>query len=789
MSVADALDNHDRGYHPIPLPKMKKSPVPPGLTGYAGRNLTRSEIETGDWSGNMALQLPPGVIGIDVDNYNGKKGAQIIADLEAELGALPPAPMLHSGRRDGSGIRIFKVPVDTMLRTAIVGGVEFIQWFHRYAMAPPSLHPEGRLYGCTDSAGEEIDYLPPIDELPELPWRWTGHLAAEGKGRKAAAVATQAELLDFLDNVTESNHPEKLQGIRTQLDGLSVDEHGQPGGRHDTAVGVACWAAREALAGFFSGKAAVDLLAHWWLVVTGGGREAELASILLWALAEAKADPERVEAMRSDPYLDTGKPKLLVSGRHLDDIVTELDGLLVASNNPPTLFSHAEGVSLLDGARLQPLDPIGLLDVAEHRIRPVKIGGKESVEKPATVSLDVRRLALRRLRDELPKIVGLAPAPFMRPDGSVCTNPGYDTATRLYLLDSVGVDVPDKPNAKQVESAVAVIDELLYDFPLPTPADRAHAFSALITPAIRHLVPLAPLHYVNGNTAGVGKNLLIESLLWVHLGERVRTDPLPTDEEEMRKQITSLLAEGRRVVLWDEAHYLIGKQLARLLTSPTWGDRMLGVNITINADNLASCYALGNNGEIVGDLRRRVIRINLSSELEQPSRRSGFRHADLRAWVAEHRSELLSAVLTLLRAWHCAGRPGIKSPLGSFEAWADVVGGTLDVAGVDGFLDNVNDVLEDGDYLDAEFTTHVHDLAELFAGREFTAGQVIEMYRSGTVSLGRELPSGIRPFADDAGERLGKLYRRYHGRVMPGGVKLVKSKGQTHGRKRWSVTK
>ena len=298
-----ALRHHEHGYHPIPLPQMKKAPVPAGLTGYAGRNLTRPEIKTGDWSGNMALRLPAGVIGIDVDNYNGKNGAEILSDLEAQLGALPPAPMLHSGREDDSGIRIFRVPVDTMLTTAIVGGVEFIQWFHRYALAPPSVHPEGRQYGCTDSAGEEADYLPPIEELPDLPWPWIGHLAIEGKGRKAAAVATPAELLDFLDNVTESNDPEKLNGIRTRLNGLSADKHGQPGGRHDTAVEAACWATREALAGFFSGKVAVDLLAHWWLKVTGGGREAELASILLWALAEAQAEPDRIKNMRNHSRL------------------------------------------------------------------------------------------------------------------------------------------------------------------------------------------------------------------------------------------------------------------------------------------------------------------------------------------------------------------------------------------------------------------------------------------------------------------------------------------------------
>lgn len=609
----------------------------------------------------------------------------------------------------------------------------------------------------------------------------------------ALEAATSAEVEAFLDRHTENRHPGALVAL---VRSVPETVKRQTGARHPSLRLIYWQALREARAGAYPARAAVDeATAEWRKFLKDDEKRPlnEAGELLRWQVARVEALPvaevdkvaERLAEVFNPQVEDEGgRPYVIVAGRHLNEVADELVEVLVDTNEPPALFGHAEGVSLLEGDKLRPLDPDRLLNEVERRTRPVRYDRRQDLV-PATLSHDARKLSLMRLGGKLPPLDGLAVAPFLRPDGTICADPGYDEATRLYLLAGVTVEVPEVPTDADVAAAVALVDEVLCDFPLATAADRAHAFSALLTPAVRHLVPLAPLHYINGNTAGVGKNLLAEVLLGIHLGYRMETDPLPADEDEMRKQITALMAEGRRVVMWDEAHYLIGRQLARLLTSARWSDRVLGANVTINAENLLCCYALGNNGEIVGDLRRRVVKVDLVTDLEQPSRRGGFRHPDLRAWAEANRAELLTAVLTLLRAWHCAERPGVDAALGSFERWADIIGGTLTVAGVEGFLDNTAEVLEEGDSRDAEMAGHLADLADLFPfGREFTVAEVLGVLRrSPEVYL---LPGGVRPDANDAADRLGKLYRQYRRRPMPGGFKLEQA-GTTRGRTRWRV--
>jgi hypothetical protein len=653
-----------------------------------------------------------------------------------------------------------------------------------------------------DRPGFDVNELNKLGPFPRPDWLTQSGATADAADPERVAA--------FIAEHTEARKPSGLDGVRTWLTNwknLTPEERDArklPNARHDAAVHVSCWLAREAAAGWYAASDGFDVLRKWWDEVHPDDARRrngpELGYAIAWGIAQAEAAPDRLDELRAEvtrgvsiatPDDESGRPELVVSGRHLNEIADELVGHLVASNDPPALFAHAEAVSVLHSTSLRTLDADRLLNEIERRTRPVKWERPRKAEdapklKPATVTVDARKLTLMRLGERLPALTGLAVAPFLRRDGTVCSTPGYDPAERLYLLDGLDVAVPDAPTAAEIAAAVALVDELLYDFPLATPTDRAHAFSALLTPAVRHLVPVAPLHYFNGNSMGVGKNLLAEVLAGIHLGYRMETDPLPADEEEMRKQITAHLAEGRRIVMWDEAHYLIGRQLARLLTSARWSDRVLGANVTINAENMLTTFALGNNGEIVGDLRRRVVRIDLTTRLVAPSLRSGFRHPDLRAWADEHRPALLSAVLTLLRAWHCAGRPGVASPLGSFEAWTHIVGGTLAVAGVDGFLGNVTEVLEDGDSRDAEMAAHLADLVEMFgAGVDFTAGDVLGRCRADRLDT---LPASIRIDAADAADRLGKLYRQYRQRPMPGGL-LLERAGTTHGRTRWRVAR
>ena len=59
-----------------------------------------------------------------------------------------------------------------------------------------------------------------------------------------------------------------------------------------------------------------------------------------------------------------------------------------------------------------------------------------------------------------------------------------------------------------------------------------------------------------------------------------------------------------------------------------------------------------------------------------------------------HRPELVAALLTIIQAWLAAGRPAYTGKrLAGFEAWSNVVGGILQHAKMEGFLDNRDQVM------------------------------------------------------------------------------------------------
>jgi hypothetical protein len=99
-------------------------------------------------------------------------------------------------------------------------------------------------------------------------------------------------------------------------------------------------------------------------------------------------------------------------------------------------------------------------------------------------------------------------------------------------------------------------------------------------------------------------------------------------------------------------------------------------------------------------------------------------------------------------------------------------------------MSNAAELLEGGDTRDAEVAGHLSDLAQLFHGQDFTIGEVLRTMRHNPESL--LLPGGVRADSHDAVERLGKLYRSYRRRPMPGG-NMLDVAGKTGGRTRWRV--
>lgn len=181
----------ERGWEsPFPLPRGKKFPPPKGATGREGRTPNPQQITA--WrrkhpDSNTGLRLADGVIGIDVDGYGDKLGGRTLAEAERRWGMLPPTVVSSSRDDRVSGIRLYRTPEGielpgdiklTLGDGTVVGDIEIIQRHHRYVVAWPSLHPSGRRYLWVDADWNPLPSPPRGDELPWLPEKWLGGLAA-----------------------------------------------------------------------------------------------------------------------------------------------------------------------------------------------------------------------------------------------------------------------------------------------------------------------------------------------------------------------------------------------------------------------------------------------------------------------------------------------------------------------------------------------------------------------------------------------------------------------------------
>lgn len=199
----------DAGWRGIlPMPRGKKFPPPTNYTGYQALEPSWPDIQA--WcedkpDGNIALHLPDGVIGIDVDAYSGKTGGGTIAYAEHLWGTLPPTVRTTSRDDPTSGIRLYRVPPGSRLRTKIeftdkgLGHIEIIQASHRYAVVWPSLHPDGGRYRWQDHHQTAVD-IPQPDQLPELPDAWADALAVADDPTLEPVTPTPITLTDNPDD-------------------------------------------------------------------------------------------------------------------------------------------------------------------------------------------------------------------------------------------------------------------------------------------------------------------------------------------------------------------------------------------------------------------------------------------------------------------------------------------------------------------------------------------------------------------------------------------------------------
>src|SRR5882724_10735978 len=107
------------------------------------------------------------------------------------------------------------------------------------------------------------------------------------------------------------------------------------------------------------------------------------------------------------------------------------------------------------------------------------------------------------------------------------------------------------------------------------------------------------------------------------------------------------------------------------------------------------------------DMARRCYRIGMRAEVSDPDARDDFKYPDLGKHVLEQRGEILAALLTIARAWFVAECPMPEKKLrkvGSFTEWSHTTGGMLAYAGVEGFLENSDQLRKEADVDGAAWT-------------------------------------------------------------------------------------
>jgi putative DNA primase/helicase len=516
-----------------------------------------------------------------------------------------------------------------------------------------------------------------VDRLLTLGVPATTNAGGAGKWRsELTEFFAGADVVIIPDNDPQKTHP-KTHAPMFHPDGRPV----LPGQDHAEAVAHALSAvARVRL---------LDLAAVWpampakgdvcnWLDSGGGTAEA------LYELAE------RLPAWSADDAAEPPAPDapIEISVGGTERAVNEIERRLIASNRG--LYQRG-GVIVCTGFAKMPTyggevvtqiiakrGDYALLEDAETVAKFVRFNAKGEPRPCAPPMSLILTLKDREHRLRFPVLTAIVNCPSISADGEMLDRPGYDPRTGV-LFDPLGVTfprVPDFPSEQQARAALKRLLRLIETFKFVSDDDRAVALSLFITIVARRGLPFAPLHGFDAPVAGSGKSKIVDIASILATGHEAGVVSLAKGEEETHKKLSSMIMRGDPLIAIDNCDRpLEGALLNQMLTQTQVELRVLGFSRMVTARTSGLVTATGNNLVLLGDVTRRGVVARLDPKVECPELLS-FDYDPI-ADAKQNRGELVVAALTILRAYHNAGRPDRPSPLQSFTQWSDTVRGAL----------------------------------------------------------------------------------------------------------------
>jgi len=512
--------------------------------------------------------------------------------------------------------------------------------------------------------------------------------------------------------------------------------------------------------------------------------------------------PEKTPpARQSAPKATLGKRLAInAADQDLPRVTAEAIAALVLANDPPVLFRFGGMVIRLEhderGAPvLRPMTE----DRMRHQLARAALwttlrasrNGGEPTAVPTLPPMPVVKDVLASPDLPFPILSRVVEVPVFGADGRPHLRRGYLPGSGLFLElppRFPDIAVPEKPSESDIRAARDLWLEMLEDFPFTSHSELAHALTVGWLPFLRDLIDgPTPLYLIEKPSPGTGATLLAEALLLPTTGRPIGTLTEGRDEDEWRKRLTAKLATSPAAVVIDNLRRpLTASSVAAAITSREWEDRLLGGSALARFVVRCVWLATGNNPALSNEITRRTIRIRLDAGVERPWLRDTFRHPDLRGWVLQHRAELVRAALVLGQGWIAAGRPMGTATMGMFEDWARVMGGVLEVAGVPGFLKNLDSFYQASDNEAAAWRELCERWFDRYQDRPIGVANLWPL-----VNLSDPLPPIDLPLGDGSERsqrtRFGHLLKSQRGRVLAGF--RIEADGTLHGAQLWRLAK
>lgn len=685
-----------------------------GITGWQKREITSGEITS--WSNDRRLNLCvrtgaiSGVYTIDVDVDDRMKGAMIFGVICEAVGlgvTLPMRQRANSAKflipfrmEDTCPKRIITVVPADKAKGIKPQRIELLATGQQFVAA--GTHSSGVRYEWSGGLPSQL----PLLTLAQMDSIWSTLSAAfEADKTKVTTTASSTPSTlkspatitgDVLTEINEDDWKSLIQALRFMLEFAGDNDVWSQIGyallsiRHSRPA-QALWQdfSRKAV-GYEEGAPELWWKAHEDQIPRSDFRHIfTLARGFGWSATSAPDVFPVIERSEAAPLADpppplAEKPIVQISDDKLVENVAQMNKII-----RPEVFTQGNmlarlGRDNLDDEIRRAADQIVMLPVTTGWSRVhftdiaqfMRFVKKDDVWVPCSCPTDLANVwADQGDWPELRPLDAIARAPFVRADGSICDQPGYDARSRaLYIPSMEFPAVPETPTRDEAMDALARLLAPFDQFPWYTESARCSFAAHILTEAARLAVDRVPMFWYTAPDAGTGKTMLSEAAATIVHGSEPAVRPWVQDGDELRKTLFASLLAGDRSIAFDNVptgYKARAPELCAFLTSAIWKDRKLGVSETHAVPNKSVVSASGNNVTPVSDLARRCLVVRLDANSEQMRERR-FKIPNLRGYLLQHRGDLLICALSIIRAYSLAPAIGLV-PLPSFENWSKLV--------------------------------------------------------------------------------------------------------------------